>query len=311
MYIMRFVFFTLLISTSYSALAAKLEYQLIPEKIAEDTWLLQGELQDFTRENGGNIVNTAFIVTEEGVVVFDTGPSKRYGEALREAIRSVTDKAVIHVFNSHHHPDHFLGNQAFTEAKIWALPETGKLIAQHGNAFAENMYRLVGDWMRSTEVQLPTQPLDIDQMPLMQVGKHRLRFIAMSGHAGADLAMLDEATGVLFASDIVFFQRALTTPHTPGLDVWQNDLAELETLSFKLIIPGHGPVDKTGKSLQQMQAYLQWLDQTLTHAAEQGLSMNEAMGLPLDSRFEEIALGRSEFIRTVFHLYSRYEEAAF
>ena len=109
----------------------------------------------------------------------------------------------------------------------------------------------------------------------------------------------------------MFFHRALTTPHTPGLDVWKNDLAELETLSFKLIIPGHGPVDKSGKSLQQMQAYLQWLDQTLTHAAEQGLSMNEAMALPLDSRFEEIALGRSEFVRSVFHLYSRYEEAAF
>ncbi len=311
MHIIRFVFLTLLISTSFSALAAKLEYQLIPEKIAEDTWLLQGKLQDFTRENGGNIVNTAFIVTEEGVVVFDTGPSKRYGEALREAIRSVTDKAVIHVFNSHHHPDHFLGNQAFTEATIWALPETGKLIAQHGNAFAENMYRLVGDWMRSTEVFLPTKPLDVDQMPVMQVGKHRLRFIAMSGHAGADLVMLDETSGVLFASDIVFFQRALTTPHTPGLRVWINDIAKLGALTYQLIVPGHGPVDKNGESLQQMQAYLQWIDETLTLAASQGLSMNEVMKLPLDKRFEGIALRRSEFVRSVFHLYSHYEEEAF
>ena len=34
MHIMRFVFLTLLIKTSFSALAAKLEYQLIPEKVA-------------------------------------------------------------------------------------------------------------------------------------------------------------------------------------------------------------------------------------------------------------------------------------
>ncbi len=311
MKMMRFVLITLLISGSCNALAAKLEYQLIPEKIAEDTWLLQGALQDFTRKNGGNIVNTAFIVTEEGVVVLDTGPSKRYGEALRKAIRTVTDKPIIHVFNSHHHPDHFLGNQTFADSKIWALPETGKLIAQHGNAFAENMYRLVGDWMRSTEVQLPTELLDVEQMPLMQVGKHRLRFMAMSGHAGADLVVLDETTGVLFASDIVFFQRALTTPHTPGLDVWINDLVQLQPLSYSLIVPGHGPVDKSGQSLQQMQAYLQWLDETLTAAAAEGLSMNEVMKLPLDKRFEVIALSRSEFVRSVFHLYSRYEEAAF
>lgn len=180
----KYVFLLFLMSVSYHSMAAKLLYHLSPQLIAEDTWLLQGKLEDFNHENGGNIVNTAFIVTEEGVVVLDTGPSKRYGEALRQVIRSVTDKPIIHVFNSHHHPDHFLGNQAFSDVKIWALPETGKLIAQHGNAFAENMYRLVGDWMRATEVQLPTQPLDIGVIPLMQVGKHRLRFISMSGHAG-------------------------------------------------------------------------------------------------------------------------------
>lgn len=307
----KYVFLLFLMSVSYHSMAAKLLYHLSPQLIAEDTWLLQGKLEDFNHENGGNIVNTAFIVTEEGVVVLDTGPSKRYGEALRQVIRSVTDKPIIHVFNSHHHPDHFLGNQAFSDVKIWALPETGKLIAQHGNAFAENMYRLVGDWMRATEVQLPTQPLDIGVIPLMQVGKHRLRFISMSGHAGADLVILDETTGVLFASDIVFFQRALTTPHTPGLGVWMNDLTRLEALPFKLIVPGHGPVDNKGDSLRQMQAYLRWLDQTLTQAAEQGLSMNEVMQLPLDKRFLEIALGRSEFMRTVFHLYGAYEEAAF
>jgi quinoprotein relay system zinc metallohydrolase 1 len=301
----------LLIGLSYSVFAAKLSYSLEPQKIADDTWLLQGKLEDFTRENGGNIVNTAFIVTAEGVVVFDTGPSKRYGEEMREAISSVTDKPVVHVFNSHHHPDHFLGNQAFSDTKIWALPETGKLIAQQGNAFAENMYRLVGDWMRSTEVQLPTEPLDIAAVPLMDVGKHRFHFLQMKGHSGADLLMLDETTGVLFASDIVFFKRALTTPHTPSLNVWIENLEQLKSWQFTMLVPGHGPVDTTGLAVEQMIAYLRWLDKTLTAAASQGLSMNEVMKLPIDARFSDISLTRSEFVRSVFHLYSRYEEASF
>jgi quinoprotein relay system zinc metallohydrolase 1 len=303
--------FSLLVSLSYSVFAAKLSYSLEPQKIADDTWVLQGKLEDFTRKNGGNIVNTAFIVTEEGVVVFDTGPSKRYGEAMRQAISLVTDKPVVHVFNSHHHPDHFLGNQAFSDTKIWALPETGKLIAQHGNAFAENMYRLVGDWMRSTEVQLPTEPLDIAAMPLMEVGKHRFRFFQMTGHSGADLLMLDETTGVLFASDIVFFQRALTTPHTPGLSVWIENLEQLKSWQYSMVVPGHGPVDTEVQSVDQMIDYLHWLDNTLTVAASQGLSMNEVMGLPIDARFSDISLTKSEFMRSVFHLYSRYEEAFF
>ena len=56
---------------------AELEYSLKPRQIAEDTWLLEGSTDNFARDNGGNIVNTAFIVTERGEVVIDTGPARR------------------------------------------------------------------------------------------------------------------------------------------------------------------------------------------------------------------------------------------
>ncbi len=300
-----FVLWLFFVPTAY---AAKLAYNLEPQNIAQNTWVLQGKSEDFSKKNGGNIVNTAFIVTEEGVVVFDTGPSRRYGEAMRKAIAAITDKPVILVLNSHHHPDHFLGNQAFADVPIKSLPETGKQIAQQGNAFAENMYRLVGDWMRATEVQLPSGPLDVEYM---QVGGHKLRFIQMTGHSGADLVMLDETTGVLFASDMIFFRRALTTPHTPGLDIWLSDLTTLASLKYDHIVPGHGPLDTDHQSITEMVDYIRWLDSTLKQAAAQGLSMNEVMSLPIDERFKPIALAKSEFVRTVFHLYAKYEAAQF
>lgn len=288
--------------------AAALKYELTPQKIAPDTWVVQGEMADFSRKNGGNIVNTAFIVSEQGVIVIDTGPSRRYGEALRAAIATVTDQPIVQVLLTHHHPDHFLGNQAFSDVPIRALPKTAQLISEQGNGFAENMYRLVGDWMRGTEVLPPTETLTEQTQTW---GTHRLSLIPMSGHTGADLLVLDHQTGVLFAGDWIFYQRALTTPHTPGLLAWQQELAAFDTREVQQIVPGHGPVDKSGQSLQQMQDYLVWLDQTLTQAAEAGLSMNEVMQLPLNPAFKEIALSREEFVRTVFHLYGRYEQAAF
>lgn len=288
--------------------AAALKYELTPQKIAPDTWVVQGEMADFSRKNGGNIVNTAFIVSEQGVIVIDTGPSRRYGEALRAAIATVTDQPIVQVLLTHHHPDHFLGNQAFSDVPIRALPKTAQLISEQGNGFAENMYRLVGDWMRGTEVLPPTETLTEQTQTW---GTHRLSLIPMSGHTGADLLVLDHQTGVLFAGDWIFYQRALTTPHTPGLLAWQQELAAFDTRDVQQIVPGHGPVDKSGQSLQQMQDYLVWLDQTLTQAAEAGLSMNEVMQLPLSPAFKEIALSREEFVRTVFHLYGRYEQAAF
>ena len=47
------------------------DYTLQPRRIAEGTWLLEGSTENFAKGNGGNIVNTGFIVTDAGVVVID------------------------------------------------------------------------------------------------------------------------------------------------------------------------------------------------------------------------------------------------
>lgn len=284
---------------------AEFDYQLQPRQIAADTWLLEGSTANFAQDNGGNIVNGAFIVTEAGVVVIDTGPSKRYGEALRQAIARVTAQPVVLVLLTHHHPDHVLGNQAFADVPIAALAGTTKLLAEQGNAMAENMYRLVGDWMRGTEVLLPTQVLEPG---VRQIGNHRLRLLALGGHTGADLAILDEQTGVLFGGDLLFYQRALTTPNSPGLDIWLADLDVLQALPWRLIVPGHGPVARDAAPFAQMRDYLGWLDGLLRDSAARGAEMNEVIRAPIPERFAQISLTRFELIRSVSHLYPRYEQ---
>ncbi len=297
--------FTLILACCLALPAqAELRYDLQPKQIAENVWLLEGSTDNFEQRNGGNIVNTGFIVTEAGVVVIDSGPSKRYGEAMREAIAGVTDRPVIKVLLTHHHPDHVLGNQAFADVPIAALAGTTELLREQGDAMAENMYRLVGDWMRGTEVVLPNETL---QPGTLEIGGHRLRLLALRGHTGADLAVLDENSGVLFASDILFYQRALTTPNSPGLDIWLADLDELQAQPWKLLVPGHGPVASDDAPLVQMRDYLRWLDGLLRDAAASGADMNEVIDSPIPERFAGISLTRFELIRSVTHLYPKYE----
>ena len=68
---------------------ARLDYDLKPRQIAPGTWVIEGEVADFTRANGCNIINTGFIVTGAGVVVVNTGPSRLYGEQLRALVGAV------------------------------------------------------------------------------------------------------------------------------------------------------------------------------------------------------------------------------
>ncbi|WP_417704278.1 quinoprotein relay system zinc metallohydrolase 1 [Pseudomonas sp.] len=297
----------LLMMCLFASLAQALDYHLQPRQIADGVWLLEGSTDNFAVENGGNIVNIGFIETADGVVVIDTGPSRRFGEALRQSIEKTTGKPVVRVLLTHHHPDHVLGNQAFADAPIAALPETTRLLAEQGDAMAENMYRLVGDWMRGTEVVLPTEEI---QEGVLAIGDRRLQLLALRGHTGADLAILDERTGVLFAGDVLFYQRALTTPNSPGLDVWLADLDRLEALPWKQIVPGHGPVTTDAAPFVQMRDYLDWLDGLLREGAEQGAEMNELIRAPIPERFAQVSLSRYELIRSVSHLYPRYERNA-
>lgn len=289
----------------FMSLSAVADYQLTPKEIAENTWLVEGSTENFSLENGGNIVNAAFIVTEKGVVVIDTGPSFAYGKVLRAAIATVTDKPVIQVLLTHHHPDHVLGNQAFADVPIGALAGTKKLLQEQGNYMAENMYRVVGDSMRGTEVLLPTQLVEEGRM---EIGGHTLRLLSLTGHSGADLAVLDERTGVLFAGDLVFYQRALATPNTPGLAAWLADIDTLENLAWKVIVPGHGPLATDHQPFVQMRDYLTWLDSALREAAQTGQDMNQVLRMPIPERFAAVSLTRYELIRTVSHLYPRYEQ---
>lgn len=282
---------------------AGLDYLLKPRKLAQDTYVFIGRTEDITTANGGNIVNTAFIATREGVLVIDTGPSLLYGQQMRKAIAAVSDRPIVRVFNTHHHPDHFLGNQAYADVPIEALPPTIEGLHRDGDAFAGNLYRMAGDWMRGTEVRLPTGEARPGRFAL---GGHDIELIALRGHTQADLLVFDHTTGVLFAGDLVFWQRTATTPHA-DLTAWLQSLDAIERLPYKLLVPGHGEPVPDARAIVQTRRYLTWLEQTFQRAASAGLDMPEVMRTDLPSEFAAVPLARSEFERSVSHLYRAIE----
>lgn len=290
--------------------AADFDYALSARRIAPEVHVFIGRSEDFTMANGGNIVNTGFIAAPGGVIVIDSGPSRRYGEQMRQAISAVTAQPVALLINTHHHPDHFLGNQAFAGLPIAALAATRQGIAADGNAFAENLYRLTGDWMKGTEVLSPTQTLADG---VVEIAGRRLRLIGLDGHTAADLAIYDEASGVLFAGDLVFNGRAPTTPHA-AIDHWLAALDRLQGITrepgFKLLVPGHGEVARDAAPIEQTRAWLNWLRQSLAEAAAAGLDMNEVLARPLPPQFASLPVAVSEYRRSVGHLFPAAEQEA-
>ncbi|WP_085316934.1 quinoprotein relay system zinc metallohydrolase 1 [Derxia lacustris] len=285
-----------------SAVADAPDYRLAPARVAPEVFVVEGVREHFSLRNGGAIVNTGYIATPDGAIVIDTGPSRRYGEALRAAAGG----KVAAVFVTHAHPDHFLGNQAFAGAPIAALPGSIEAIRTRGEKLSDNLYGLLAGWMAGTVVVVPPK---VAAPGRVTVAGRELELIALAGHTGADLAVFDVKTGTLFAGDLVFFERTPTTPDA-DIDQWLAALDRLAQVPFRTLVPGHGPVVHGTEAIAQTRDYLDWLRASLRDAAERGLDMTEAMRIPAPPRFAGMAVLREELERSVVHLYPRYEEAS-
>ncbi|MGD8551813.1 MAG: quinoprotein relay system zinc metallohydrolase 1 [Methyloceanibacter sp.] len=287
-----------------AALAAQLSYALSAREVAPGTYVVIGKREYFTMANGGDIVNVAFVDTKDGAVVIDTGSSKRYGLALRQLVERTIGKDIVRVYNTHHHPDHFLGNQAFDPGVIASTEQVTKNIDAEGEMLAENLYRLLGDWMRGTHAVTPGVVVADGEE---KIGDHRFELIGLKGHTSSDLVILDKSTGILFAGDLAFLDRAATTPHASISD-WQESLDALSKVPHKVLIPGHGEPDGEGRAIDQTRDYLAWLSRTLEQAVKNGLDMTEVMSIQIPERFQSVALAREELERSVAHLYPGLED---
>lgn len=285
-------------------IAQPLQYSIVPEAIADGLWVVRGVDAPIEMANGGAIANITIMASEAGTVLVDCGTSLRYGTALKAVVEKLTGKPIVRVYLTHLHPDHIYGAAAFGPGVVAATPVLANVLKSEGAGFSDGMYRILGDWMRGTEFAQPQVMLTGDSETF---GGRRLRLLPLAGHSPADLAILDEITGTLIAGDLVFHDRAPSTPHA-NLAKWRDALGVLKGLGHKRVIPGHGPVDPTpNAAIDQTRDWLDWLEATLRAAVLAGQDGVEAGNTPIPARFVAMKAARYELQRSVSHLYPGLE----
>lgn len=284
---------------------ASLDYGLRASPIGGGWHVIAGANDDFTIANGCNIINTVFIADTDGVVVINTGVSRLYGEQQKALIAKTTGMNIREVWALNLHPDYFFGNQAFADAKLKATETTIAGMTREGGAYADNLYRLCGDWMKGTESTPSNVKLDAGSL---QLKSRRIEVFELSGHTDSDLVVFDPANGVLLAGGLVFNQRVPTMPHA-RLKPWMDSLKKLSALPVRTVVPSHGPVTQGSGAITATLDYLQWFDRLMESSARQGLELNEVLRLPVPERFRNWAAMPDEFARNVTSLYPAYEAA--
>lgn len=264
-------------------------------------------------ENKGWNSNSAFVVTDSGVLVFDTGSSEVIGEALGRAVAQVTDRPVRWVVVSHGHGDHWLGNAAFPDAEIIATPEVAERIRAEGENWIRNFNRMTEGATGASRVVPPTTT--IDTRTRRDLGGTEAVFIPSGGaHSPGDLLVWLPERKVLLAGDVLYSDRM---PSTFDADVrrWITQLEEIQALipPPAVIVPGHGAVsDMAG--VGRLQALLEEFWQAVRagyDAGKQGFEMVPDVQRAL-AEYRDDYPGLDEKVqRDIGHVYLQVEAAAF
>jgi glyoxylase-like metal-dependent hydrolase (beta-lactamase superfamily II) len=133
--------------------------------------------------------NTAAFITDAGVVVVDTKLAG-WGQAILDKIKTVSNKPVTMIINTHSHPDHVGSNEAF--------PATVDVVAQE--ITKSNMEKQ--DAFKGDKAKFLPKKSFKDKMTLNK-GKDEIDlFYFGRGHTGGDAWVLFPALRVLHAGDM-------------------------------------------------------------------------------------------------------------
>jgi glyoxylase-like metal-dependent hydrolase (beta-lactamase superfamily II) len=285
---------------------APAEVKAVP--VADGLYLMEGLA-------GGNV---AFLVTDEGVLVVDSGTSPDAGRLIVAEIAKKTDKPIQYLVLTHYHGDHTFGLQAF--------PASTVIIAQQNTA--DNMRRLNETRLRGMmEKQMPemiaAQKLKVENLKKKK-GKDLPKEEAALKALEAQLAELKELRfvypDVTFQTKLSIFLGgqeievvhpgrahtdgdawvhfpALKTMHMgdnffngsypyigaeAGADTanWVEKIKQASGWAVETFIPGHGPLaDREG--LLRFAAYLSDLREAVKKAIDAGQSLEQARKMPL------------------------------
>ena len=215
---------------------------LAVEEIAPGVFVHHGHEQVPNRANNGDIANIGFVIGGSAVAVIDSGGSPSTGERLRAAIRARTALPIRYLINTHVHFDHLFGNGAFgdDDPQLVAHARLQGALMSRADAYMANFEEFVGPEEARRVAMLPTDSPVAERLDL-DLGGRVLEVVAyQTAHTNNDITVFDDATGTLFAGDLV------SVNHIPIIDGsvlrWLEVMDQLAAIPADRVVPGHGPV---------------------------------------------------------------------
>ncbi len=247
------------------------------KEVAAGVFVHRGKHQLPTTVNHGEIANIGFIVGQRCVAVIDSGGSPMQGMALRNTIAKKTNKSICYVINTHVHPDHIFGNNAFDKRNIkfvghHKLPQA---INDRAKFYIDRSREQLGFVLKKTDIVHP-ELLVKDKLKLDLGNREIILEAHPTAHTNNDVSVYDAKTNTIWLADLLFVDHL---PVVDGsLNGWLEVIKVLEKRTFAKVIPGHGPIEtKWPAAVRPQKKYLMMLQTEIRAMIKQGKFLEEAL----------------------------------
>jgi len=243
------------------------------DKINDSVYVIHGPRELPSATNRGFMNNPAFIIADKSVVVIDPGTSYETGEMVLREIKKVTDKPVSHIFNTHIHGDHWLGNdiirQKYPKVKIIAdsrmIKKARSGVAQE---WIDRMEKMTKGATRGTKIAYPDIAVS-DGDRVKAAGKTFAIHSVGAAHSNTDIMIEYVEGSTLFTGDNAAYQRILRMDDGSFRDSIKA-MEKAIALNLKHYVPGHG-LSGDIKIVQLQKTYFETLYKQVSALYEEGM----------------------------------------
>lgn len=224
--------------------------------------------------------NCGIILTQEGVVLIDSGHSPTDSRAILEAVKKLTPLPVRFLIDTEPHPDHTTGHFVFSPPAI-VIAHEGAAESMKGRE-RDDPQRIQKLAAVSPEMRaalegyrfIPPQ-VEYRQKMTLNVGERTFELMYLKGvHSEADTAVWAPSERVLFsASGIVVNQFNILRPFVTIPDILAAAKL-LKGLNPEHVIPGHG-IPGTVKIFEDTEQYYALLLDRVGKMAREGKSLDQ------------------------------------
>ncbi len=254
--------------------------------------------------------NSAFLVTDEGVLVIDTRQHPAHGRDLIERIRKITDKPIKWVINTHAHGDHYYGNPAFKAAGATIIAHRDVVAGMLKNEQLELKRRLA--FFKSlkldpAEVKTVLPDVTFDSRLTLKLGGRVIEILYLGpGQNPGDTLIYFPHARALYVGGPFANSNWSNMSFTPSMDGWIALLQRIAAMDdVDLFLPGHGDVGKRADVLDEAKLLTE-VQTGVKAAIAAGMSRDEIVK---NLRFPEFANRRNYdrievFLEALYHLYT-------